>query len=270
MLFADILGFKNIVRACEHSHLRVIYRHAVQAAALAAVFGGRGRPGERGPAVNVRLISDSLLLWTDDDDLEDLLCLLVASRSLLNTSLCGGLPMRAALTWGQVEHWTDDSGDGRFGVESVFGLALVEAYEAADDQEWAGGIVLPAAISRFEELVRSRQVMSSREPELMTFDTLVERTGLVMRYPVPMKGGDRDAYTIDWLRATSPTVRPPEIRHAFERFHPRPGGISPEEARAVETKLQNTSRFVSYASSRAESVDHDSLLDIDAAVEQLR
>jgi hypothetical protein len=89
--FADVLGFKDLVEHNPHDELLTIYREVLRVAVDFGVGGGIDHDPSLA-VVNMRLISDSVILWTDSDQAVDFEAMIRAVTNLLGAGMHYGLP----------------------------------------------------------------------------------------------------------------------------------------------------------------------------------
>lgn len=219
--FADILGFKDLVEQNPHDEVLTIYRGVLREAVEYGVGGGI----DHDPAlavVNMRLISDSVVMWTDSDAAVDFEVMVLAVTNLLAAGMHYGLPFRAATAWGHVDAWTSEFPNPRLKVETIVGQAFVDAYQHESRQHWSGGMVLDAAVNRYEVAAESSKAASGVEG-------LVSKNYLV-RYDVPIKAPhdyvgpplSEAAYAYNWTRPFGDALlHDGDIRNPFEDFNKR-------------------------------------------------
>lgn len=235
--FGDVLGFRELVRLNSHEYVLGLYRGAVELAATYGAAGGRMAPAEDGgwrpdiamSTVNTRLISDSVLFWTDSERSSEFVALLQNVRAMLASALSTGIPMRVAIGWGELSHWAGVRNQ-RVAVESLVGLPFVEAYEAEGAQEWSGGLVLDAALGRYDE---------TRTPGAPTVDDL-ERARWIRRWAIPLKPNRTVTarYALDWTSVPGLQASLGAVAHAFSDHS------KPVDSPDVRRKIDNTVAFM--------------------------
>ena len=96
--FVDVLGFSELVMKTAHGLLLNIYSGTLQMAADYGLSGGAMRADGAGQAipdtdlatVNMRIVSDSVLLWTDNDTSPEFVALVMAVSRLLGAGIATG------------------------------------------------------------------------------------------------------------------------------------------------------------------------------------
>jgi len=94
--------------------------------------------------VNCTVFSDTVIFWVKDNSIEALKELLEVSYIYNWSCIDFFFPVRGAIVFGEFEEYkldyTNDVG-ATYGVSSIFGKGLVNAYRKAESQDWAGTIV---------------------------------------------------------------------------------------------------------------------------------
>ena len=115
--------------------------------------------------------SDTILLYSDETDLE-LGHIIFASNRLIAFMILKGLPVRGALTKGELFVDEDNS--------LVLGEGLIRAYELEQSQQWSGGIIDPDRISIHENIL-------DRDRSVANIEDVIVETRSVFKYPAPFK-----------------------------------------------------------------------------------
>lgn len=103
----DILGFQDLVDKNSHQDLSSIYDNHIRSAVDGCLCHGKvdmiGARAQLRPSevcLNSLMISDSVLLWTNDDTNASFEELVSVTRALLDSTFRSGLPMRGAISHG--------------------------------------------------------------------------------------------------------------------------------------------------------------------------
>lgn len=208
--FADILGFRSLTRSTSTQALAHLYQGTFARVAADAAAGGRSE--HLLTTLNVRLFSDSVIWWTDSDRAAEFISLLQALRYLLAAGMCTGLPMRAAIHHGDLACGPLTFTSTKVLGETVVGTGLTNAYELAESQEWAGGVVADETIEKYRLLAQTVGAAAPPPNEL-------ESRGHVHRFPVPVKTSSGvakvDHWAINWPGVLNTQVGADAIRSAF-------------------------------------------------------
>jgi hypothetical protein len=236
----DILGFKDIVLGHSHEHLESLYLRAFCGTIEHALSNGkyilqddgdseRIGPDTRQAAVNSILVSDSIVIWTNDGSAESFSHIVTAVRNLLALSMMDGIPLRGAistgpLTWA-LNQWPSQTHNFQ---HSLFGKAIVEAVSAEKQQEWCGCMIDEAAIESYKSNCSGGH-------------SLIENK-LILSYPIPTKDGEVEGYAVDWVNHPQAPIHTRTVVDAFAP-HMKP---EPAEWEKIKRKLENTLKFVKY------------------------
>jgi hypothetical protein len=239
--FLDILGFKDLVLNHSHEHLEALYLQKLSGTVEHALSNGKyvlvndGETESLGPdirktPVNSLLISDSILLWTDDCEAESFVQIVTAVRSLLAFSVIDGFRLRGAIVIGPLtvvlNQWPSKMHSFQ---HSLFGRAIVDAVEAEKVQEWIGCTLSQDAIECYNRLERG--------------ESLIEKK-VVVPYAIPLKEGkEMHGYVIDWANHPNAGIDFQTIEAAFA---PTSGTTREEFEKIIKKKLENTLQFVKH------------------------
>lgn len=254
--YLDILGFKNLVKRTTFEQLKGIVDDFTVGFAKAvdesrSIETNKGKIDARiklGESIKVRIVSDSIYVWTENEDrlkqFEDLLHIV---NAMLASGFVQGLPLRGVVTYGElfsgeVKMPEDIPFDFSFGNGSaVYGRAVVEAYELEGQMEWSGAILTPRAwakvVGEFESSEGAGRIM--RACSVKCANDLFNHFPYLLWYDVPFKNGKRKAIAFNWNYRPRLAVSMEDIYMAFvER-----GSI---DDAAVALKHLETSRFFEY------------------------
>jgi hypothetical protein len=182
------------------------------------------------------LVSDSILIWTDDCRAESFVHIVTAVRSLLAFSVIDRILLRGAISVGPLtmvlNHWPSQTHSFQ---HSLFGRAIVDAVEAEKAQQWVGCMVTPNAIECYKTGCAGG-------------DSLIEKN-VVVRYPIALKEGkESDGYVIDWVNHSQAGI---DFQWVTGAFGPSPR-TSPAEFEKIKRKLANTLKFVKHVKPTAD------------------
>ena len=208
--YLDILGFKNLVKHTTFDHLNAIVREFVEGCARTidlsrGVVTNTGEVYFRGKlqCVFVRIVSDSICVWTeqrqDDDCLKRFDDLIQIVKSMLVYGLSNNLPLRGAVTYGELFSGRIDPPKGipvdfSFDANSFYGRAVVEAYELESKMNWSGVVLTRNAWVKVEEefakghRMRAANVSTPADlfnhfPELVWYDVPFKKAEVTKHRP---------------------------------------------------------------------------------------
>jgi hypothetical protein len=245
--FLDILGFKAIVLDHTHEQLEALYlktlsgsiEHALSDGKYVLVNDGETEwlgPDIRKATVNSLLVSDSILIWTDDCRAESFVHIVTAVRSLLAFSVIDRILLRGAISVGPLtmvlNQWPSQTHSFQ---HSLFGRAIVDAVEAEKAQDWVGCMITANAIECYKASCPGK-------------DSLIEKK-VVVPYSIPLKEGEEvDGYAIDWVNHAQAGI---DFLSVTGAFGPSPR-TSPAEFEKIKRKLANTLKFVKHVKPSAD------------------
>lgn len=245
--FLDILGFKDIVLGHSHEHLESLYlrtlcgnvEHALSNGKYVLVNDGKDDcfgPDMRQATVNSLLVSDSILIWTDDCRTASFNNIVAAVRGLIAFSVVGDILLRGAISVGPLTVvFNQLPSQTHCFQHSLFGKAIVDAVQAEKCQEWAGCMITEPAMECYK---------TGCAGEI----TLIENK-VVVPYSIPMKGGKGTAgYVIDWVNHPQAGI---DFETVTGAFAPTPK-IDRSEFEKIKSKLANTLKFVKHVKPTAD------------------
>ena len=201
--FLDVLGFSAFIKNNPHEYAIKIYNNAfvsTQMALAIPIQTARNAPAakldeKRGNQklianlenIKIRsaVMSDSIVFWTDNDKEQDFYDLAITVQQFIRIQLMGGLPVRGAITHGELSTSciTPQGGSGMMHYQIV-GKALVEAAELEKIQMWSGCAIHSNVISHCENINISK----------------FEQHGLLVKYPIPLIDEKfEEGYVIKWI-----------------------------------------------------------------------
>ena len=250
--FLDILGFKRIASINSHEHLKSVYRNFSETI-LDSLSNGKyvlSNDGEteslspdiRQATVNSLLVSDSILIWTDDNAAESFCDIVKAVQSLLAFSMIDGIPLRGAISIGALTSVLNQLPTKNHNFQhSLFGKAIVDAAEAEKKQDWSGCEITKDAIEFYKSKCSSGESLITNK--------------LILNYPVPRKEGEMETqgYVINWTNHPQAGIDSNTVKDAFAPpFDPNTvewEKFKKDEWPKVERKLKNTLKFFQNAKS---------------------
>jgi len=134
--YFDLLGFSNLVQTNGELSVFNTITTAIEE------FGRKRNPN--GHFVERVWFSDSFILYSQGASERDFSPLEQISRHFFLSLIQKEIPVRGALACGEAYADKDNN--------ILFGKALLEAYKYAENQDWIGLILTPAAVQRMEEI----------------------------------------------------------------------------------------------------------------------
>lgn len=154
---------------------------------------------------NRHIFSDSIILVSTSDDEIGCAKLLVYSWRLTQAFLAFGMPVRGAVTCGDIYENPLRN--------VVLGLPMTRAYELERDQQWIGVVIDPSVESAFPAL------FNSVSPAWQFL------SNILLCYPVSLKSGQAEFWTLNWRfnltveKGTKSLFSTSGERHIQEKVH---------------------------------------------------
>ena len=188
------------------------------------------------PRLNSYIISDSILLWTDDVSHLSFILLLDVVKHIIMTNMTWsqGFPIRGAISMGSLSFNHTEINSSKLNITtSLVGDALVKAADLEWKQNWAGCAVNNEIIDYLIERYPMGNIL-----------TELEEWKLLVKYKVPMKQNPqrKAEYAVVWpshFSSGPKTILDLPIKLTFERNEPM---LNP----SITQKYENTLEFVHY------------------------
>ncbi len=144
--FLDVLGFKALLDNNSIEYIEEIFNDVF------TNLDNRELSGETATICNgeyyssadlsIQMISDSIIIWTKDDNRCSLAVLVDTCCNLLRSCLEKGLPLRGGISVGSLSTInTETSENSRLKVSSVIGDGITKAHDLEKKQKWMGCII---------------------------------------------------------------------------------------------------------------------------------
>lgn len=248
--FLDVLGFKEMVEKSTHEKLEKVYSNLFVSNAAYSISGGNfitvdsptgsyATADLSKPLTSCLIVSDSVMLWTEDTSMKSFLNICAAVGKLLVSGVYTGLPMRGGIAMGEISHLKSSPNTPQaFGIQTIFGKGLVRAYTEESSHEWMGCVITDDCVNAYIEASKHH---IGKIQDLATIEHLVKMKFL-LRYPAPRKDNKTiDRWIINWpIFNNSPTnettVSKAFTMHTKNLEHP-----------TSKIKLDNTLEFLRYS-----------------------
>lgn len=248
--FLDILGFKDLVDNNTHERLFELYDKVFSQIITLSLSNGRAKILDDGKnktfhietdtiKVNCVTISDSIIIWTDDNSMISFSHIIEVVRTLLNYIFKTGIPLRGAI----VEGYLDKIGRTIISPKdtsqtTLIGAGLVKAYLKEGIQNWSGCILDESCVIAYnKEVEKYKNIVK----DILTIDFLLEKKYL-LKYNVPCKNGvDTEELVINWTNLSNDNFSEENIISKFSEYNKN---IENEKVKAI---IKNTVDFVKYA-----------------------
>lgn len=135
----DILGFRNLMSVDKDDpkaySVRVDYEETIENLEKSC------RRYEKG-CLDYCWFSDTFLMFTPDDSARSYVVIQFAAKHFIGHCINSRIPIRGAISVGSFMRTRDN--------RSFIGEAFLDAFEYAEDQDWIGLLITPAAIKKAE------------------------------------------------------------------------------------------------------------------------
>lgn len=178
--FLDILGFKEVVKHNSHSKLEKLYETIEDYVLKDIHLNGNLKNDLIDSTINCYLISDSIILWSNDKKSISFLHLAILVNRIMVGSFMADLPIRGGISSGAITNKKTTLGN------TLFGKGLTNAYLLESKQEWSGCIIAHGII---DEILKENSDASK----------YIKRTPVFVKYNVPFKKEvNEDYWTLNW------------------------------------------------------------------------
>ena len=187
--FFDIMGFKDFVYRNNHDdvkkRLEIFTEFKEQVAQLGKRDGDNPNPigFEK---INAATFSDSLLIVTDSNSFNELVCLITLMSKIFCNAFKSQIPLKGALAYGE---FTADFNESIF-----FGRPLIDAYELAEDLEFYGTAIHHTAESQMPIVYRQRWIESG---DLLLTPIPIKQSGDVTHLIISLERSSRNSEYIE-------------------------------------------------------------------------
>ena len=243
LAFLDILGFKELVENNELEELEKLYEKLEGSVLYSMAHTNpdhrlsnkEGLPGIEETNLNSMIISDSIILWTDDDGQGSFLELILAVKYFMFHSIQSGFPLRGAISCGELlmKNGLRERSPKFNSYTTMLGPALTKSYILEGKSNWAGCIIDTECISHFNEKYSEYEDQNVADIELF------ESINLLKKFKTPMKSGEIEEYqTINWSEFGGIQLTEDAVRNSFSEHN------KSVDDWAVESKIQNTLAYL--------------------------
>lgn len=233
--FLDILGFKELVNRNGLEELLVLYQSVLEKGlhmSLTVLEMAEVEKELPDSALRAMIISDSIMVWSENDSINSFVVITKAVQSMLYTSLALGMPLRGAISYGELEE-IKVSHKNALPAPILLGDGLTKAVDAEKKQKWSGCIVTLECINAVKH-----GIIEANQYPVLKYLVL---DGALITYDVPLgKGEVKREYCINWPMTTRQgEIEPSDLRNKFLMHNKRHNDD-------VEEKIMHTLAFCSY------------------------
>lgn len=239
--FLDVLGFRDLV--CNNSHEALVRKYQKLLLPITELSLSNGafnvikQDGRQlaiadttRMTINSLVISDSVILWTQDATRESFVGILIATKNMLVQGMLCGMPIRGGIAIGplsRLSYSLNSQMDNSVGT--FVGKGLVDAYLTESSQQWSGCVVNDSAVAEYD---RQR---SEKHNNLNS----VRHAGLIVEYDVPVCNATTERHwVINWPRGNKTPLTENTVRKSFGKHN------KSVDSPSVKLKIDNTVRFL--------------------------
>lgn len=188
--YFDLLGFKEFIKNNSEKHIdirmRQVFRDIEFSLTLNNIKHSSVDPNIVIPdltqaKVNCVNISDTIIYWTEDSNIDSLYNLFLVSFLYNQSCNLYNFPVRGCLTKGSLAHIMGNfkSYNGSlYAVQCPYGKGLVKAHEKAESQEWAGTVIDQEVIND----LKNSQYSKSFETYCLQYNIPCKNTNNISQY----------------------------------------------------------------------------------------
>jgi len=184
-------------------------------------------------------VSDSILIWSEDNDVNSFANFTKRIGRILNYAFVEGYPLRGSIAYGNFTYEKSHKSpvnEGQF----IVGNSLVRAVNMEQKTAWSG-CVLDNSCNEILDML----VFNTERKETKKLSEHLVEYNIIAQYPVPMKGKDGteeiNGFAINWVNPMiSDKLNLGDFENCFTRY-----GKSVDSC-SVKTKITNTKLFAEY------------------------
>ena len=188
---------------------------------------------------NSILFSDSILIWTNNSDYENLVEFIYKIQGVVQNTLMGGFPLRGTIEYGPLYHnprqiLTENSYNY---FNSIGGSALMNAYREEQNFDWMGCTTSRNCSQKIKEILNAHDQGSDFK------NNDIFKTNVLVEYEAPKKIGDViNLYTINWV---NPVIKGMFVKNEISSLFLK-HCINVAVPREVKRKIDNTNKYIKY------------------------
>ncbi|HMT96888.1 MAG TPA: hypothetical protein PKC62_09390 [Ferruginibacter sp.] len=144
---------------------------------------------------NSILISDSIILWTESCEYQNVIEFIHRVQRLMRNCFVGGFPLRGTISYGSLFHNEKNIASKTYNhFDLIVGPALMNAYKAEINFEWMGCTLDSECFEQITKIITQNNNSLNFE-----IDNLFKEN-IIVKYMPPRKCGDVETlYTINWV-----------------------------------------------------------------------
>jgi hypothetical protein len=166
--YFDFLGFKKFILNNDSDYIRIRVGHILRDIET-ALGQGEFKDVPYGiisdiskSKLNCLNISDTIILWTNDDSFDSFAELLKVSFDFNWHCVRYNFPVRGAIVYDEIDlisHFQKTDNGGTYNINSIFGKGLVNAHIKAEDLNLAGCVIDNSIIGKIKEYANFEKLL---------------------------------------------------------------------------------------------------------------
>jgi len=238
--FLDILGYKELILNNTTEEIKSLYNKAIDFA-KPKIIDFWDNQDLNDSEIEMSIISDSIIIWTNNDNFQSLGKILISTSNLLTAFMIAGLPLRGAIVKGELDSLNKTLGKSvDVKTPIFFGRGLTSAYSLEGKQNWSGCIVDESCLENLENKT------STGEENVGLGNYIKDK--IISKYKVPLKSGAvKEYFVLNWVNNLRHINRFNDILKIEEQFAMHNKTIDDWR---VFNKIQNTKAYYDWESNR--------------------
>lgn len=145
--------------------------------------------------INFITISDSIIIWGENDSIYSFQSVFSATQQILNKSFRAGMPLRGSIAFGDIILLDNGIKTNKVNsASSLFGRPIVEAYEDANKQRWSGCTITESCFKKVEDSIAIMPGSFSKE----LYSNSVYNNCIL--YDIPYRDSDKKGRVLNWVK----------------------------------------------------------------------
>ncbi|MBS1926256.1 MAG: hypothetical protein JST57_09650 [Bacteroidetes bacterium] len=237
--YLDVLGFKNKLETKSEEQQSQILNSlfgcisfSIPQTLMFQADSNQGLIDLESINTNSILISDSLIVWTNDCNCKSIIEFTYRIQRLIRNAFIAGFPLRGTIEYGSIYHEERNiptkTSYNHFNL--IGGNALMNAYKSEQEFQWAGCIITQNC---------TKQILSILD---INDQSLIFKNKVLIKYDAPKKNGETEnLYVINWVDfILADYCRKNKITELFMQY------CKPESLHLAKPKIDNTQKFLNY------------------------
>lgn len=187
---------------------------------------------------NSILISDSIIVWTDNCEYQNVIEFIYRIQRLVRNCFVGGFPLRGTISYGSLFHNEKNISSKTYNhYDLIVGPALMNSYKTETNFEWMGCTLDNECFRELTKIIAQNNNSFNFEADNLF------KENILVKYIAPKKSGEvEELYTINWVDLIIQSLYiKSEIQNQFIN------NLNYEKlAWQDKRKIDNTNSYISY------------------------